>query len=298
LRFAVHGPGNPVASPRSHGVPRRNVLSGIRISVAGVSAGGTPEDGLALARLPIHLPARRTALAGVMRPDPFHPAAGFLLQTAHQQPPTRSQNLAVEPSLLTDVAAWISPRASGRSSHIPNLEVFDPDQVEPACDICAGLLRPVFLPVCLASAHPSDGQLHPRAAVGATPRRPRGRVVRVEEGGYRLNEVPQCLLLHHLRARAQPRVLGPGLGELSALLQVARRTRSAGAPVRVLFDREVPHIPSAGAVVLQHRLLTRRREQPVPCYTNKLANTTDISRGGEAVPVSGLKAGVSTPRSW
>jgi len=26
-RFAVHRPGNPVASPRSHGVPRRDVLS-------------------------------------------------------------------------------------------------------------------------------------------------------------------------------------------------------------------------------------------------------------------------------
>ncbi len=34
MRFAVHGPGCPVASPRSHGVPRRDVLSRVHVRVA------------------------------------------------------------------------------------------------------------------------------------------------------------------------------------------------------------------------------------------------------------------------
>ena len=63
LRFAVHGPGLPVASPRSHGVPRRDVPGRVHVRVACVSAGGAPEDGLALARPRVHLPARRAALA-------------------------------------------------------------------------------------------------------------------------------------------------------------------------------------------------------------------------------------------
>ena len=39
VRFAVHGPGNPVASPRSHGVPRRDVDGRVHVRVAGETAG-------------------------------------------------------------------------------------------------------------------------------------------------------------------------------------------------------------------------------------------------------------------
>ena len=56
LRFAVHGPGIPDASPRSHGVSRRDVLGRVHVSVAGVSAGGAPEDGLTLTRVPSTCP--------------------------------------------------------------------------------------------------------------------------------------------------------------------------------------------------------------------------------------------------
>jgi len=59
VRFAVHGPGYPVASPRSHGVPRRDVPGRVHISVAGETAGSAPEHGLTLTRVPVHLPARR-----------------------------------------------------------------------------------------------------------------------------------------------------------------------------------------------------------------------------------------------
>ncbi len=72
-------------------------------------------------------------------------------------------------------------------------------------------------------------------------------------------------------------MLGTGGGKLTALLQVARRALPARAPVRVLLDREVPHVPGVGAVIPQHRLLGGCGEQPVPGHANTLATTTDIS---------------------
>src|SRR5215469_4511283 len=59
LRFAVHRPGNPEASPRSHGVPRRDVLRRVDVSVFGVCAGGAAEEGLALATFRCDVPAGR-----------------------------------------------------------------------------------------------------------------------------------------------------------------------------------------------------------------------------------------------
>ena len=89
MRFAVHRPGNPVASPRSHGVPRRDVHGRVHISVAGETAGSAPEHGLALTRAPVHLPARRAPLARVMRLDLLHPARGLVLPAGAPAAPTR-----------------------------------------------------------------------------------------------------------------------------------------------------------------------------------------------------------------
>jgi hypothetical protein len=285
--------------------------------------------------------------------------------------------------------------------HIWDLEVFDPDQVESACDVGAGLLHPVPTPVCLPGLQSGQCQPHPPAALraplsageptlqpphpgplppgqardaqqfpgrqscgdrdapvdahglavtgcgnrrgdggerdmpspgpvhrhpvrshacgdgarpaepdppglrypdltgvpaesaqlpgsdgndpeslvptGLAPRRPPGRVRRVEERSHRLGEIPQGLLLHHLGTGPQPRVLGAGGGELSALLQVARRTHTARPPVRVLLDSEVPHVPGMDAVVPQHCLLGGRGDQPVTGHANTLANAADIS---------------------
>ena len=92
-------------------------------------------------------------------------------------------------------------------------------------------------------------------------------------------------------------MLRPHLGELPALLPVARRARPARAPVAVLLDGEVPDVPGVAAVVPQHRFLGGGGVQPVPGHANTLAKTADIS--GEVMRrfLSGLKAGVSTPRS-
>ena len=107
LRFAVHRPGIPDASPRSHGVPRRDIPGRVHISVAGVSAGSAREARLTLARLRIHFPARRAALASKRRTDLLHPAGRFVLQPAHQQAPARPQDLPVEPGLGPHVPARV-----------------------------------------------------------------------------------------------------------------------------------------------------------------------------------------------
>ena len=421
MRFAVHGPGIPEASPRSHGVPRRDVLCRVYVSVAGVSAGGAPEDGLALARLRVHLPARRAALARERGIDLLNSARRLVLQAAHQQAPPGPKDPTVQPGFLPDTMARVLHRAFRRPGHARYLEVFNPNHVEPAGDVSADLLGPVLAPVRLPGLDPRDGQPHPAAAsrapsgagqlaleppqpgllppgqardvqqlpggqgrtdghapvdpgdlpvtrgrdrsgnrrerdmpaaravpgrpvglhvrgygagpaepdpprlrdahfpdmagqaahlswpegddseplvlAGLAPGRPPGRVRRVEERSHRLSEIPQGLLLHHLRACGQPWVSGAGSGELPALLQVARRARAARTPVRVLLDREVPHVPGMRAVVPQHRLLGGRGKQAIPGHTNTLAISTDILGEVTRRFLSGLKAWVSTPRS-
>ena len=149
--------------------------------------------------------------------------------------------------------------------------------------------------VPLPAAPPDDPE--PLIPPGLAPRRPPGRVAPGRRSGHRPGEVPQRLLLHHLGAGGQPRVLRAGGGELPALLQVARRALAARAPVRVLLDGEVPDVPGVAAVVPQHRFLGGRGEQPVPGHANTLANATDISGEVKRRFLPGLKAGVSTPRS-
>jgi hypothetical protein len=408
LRFAVHGPGFPVAFPRSHGVPRRDVSGRIQICVAGETAGRAHEARLALARLRIHVPACRASLTGERGTYLLHPAGHLVLQSAYQQPPARCHDLAVEPGFLADIPARIPGRAPGRARHVSELEIFDSDHVKLARDVGGDLLGPVLAGIRLAGSQPGYGQLHSassvrprpsagepaleasqpflasaaqswhgqqlagrqgstdsysavdadslsisracdrardsskgdvpapgaiagdsvrlgvlrycagptephpsglrdthqaniagRAAdvpvlppsshdtesfisVGFPPRWPARRVCWVEGGRHRLGEVAQGLLLHHLGASSQPRVLGAGGRELTALFQVAWGTLPARARVPVLLDGQVPHVPGLGAVVTQCGLLDRRWKQTIAGHANTLATTTDISIGGEA----------------
>ena len=401
MRFTVHRPGNPVASPRSHGVPRRDVDGRIHISVAGVSAGGAPEDGLALARLRIHLPARRAPLARERGINLLHPAGRLLLQAAHEQAPPRPKNLPVQACLLADVPARVtqcSPRSPG---HLADLEVLDPYQVETPSDVRSCLLGPILAPVGVAGAQPCEGQAYSSAAVRAAPRpgqrvlqlphalafsrgktgdtqqvpggqrcghrhapvnsndltgtrcrdrhgnrregnmpsagpiqrhpiglhvrrhvprpakpypsclrhpdfagfptespqvpllptahdaealvpsgpapcRPPSWILRIEEGGQSTSEVSQCLLLHRVRARSQPVMLAPGLGELSTLLRKARGALSARAPVRMLLDGQVPDVPGVRAMSAQYCFLSESRKQSISRHANRISMDSDI----------------------
>jgi len=419
VRFAVHRPGCPVASPRSHGVPRRDIPGRIYVRMFGETAGCACEPRLALARIRVHVPARRAALTRINGAYLFHPSGSLLAHPPHQQAPAGSQDSTVEPGLSADVPARILGRPLGRARHVPDLQVLDADQVEPACEIRAGLLRPVLASISLAGTQPGDGQSHPPATIrtpfgagqftlqpaessalrrgqaghtqqlargkgcadndatvdadsltvtrcgdrlrdrgegdvpapspvhrypvglgawrhGAGPSEPHPARLRYpdcagfaaepshlpgldgdnaeplvssgltpcgsaagagEEIRYSPSEVAQGLLLHHLRACGQPRVLRAGSSELPALLQVGRRARSARAPVGVLLDGKVPDVSSVTAMTFQHDLLVGRGEQPVPRHTNTLANTADIYGEVKRRFVPGLKSGVSAPRS-
>jgi hypothetical protein len=166
LRFAVHRSGIPDASPRSHGVPRRDVSGCVHVRMAGEAAGCAHEARLALARLPIHLPARRATLACELRLDLFDSSAGFVFQPTHQEAPAGPEDLSVESSLLANVPTWILWRTSCGLGHALDPEVLYADQVEAACDVGACFLRPVLTPVGLAGPEPGQGQLDPHTAVG------------------------------------------------------------------------------------------------------------------------------------
>ncbi len=71
----------------------------------------------------------------------------------------------VQPGLLPDVPAGIAPGAFRRPGHVRDLQVLDPDHVEPPRDVRGDLLGPVLAPVRLAGPQPGDRVLHPAAAV-------------------------------------------------------------------------------------------------------------------------------------
>ena len=167
LRFAVHWPGYPVAFPRSHGVPRRDVPGCVHIGVDYQAAGAAPEPRLALSRFRIAVPAVRASLGRVRRLDFFQPARRLLPQSAHEQAPSGPQDLPVEPGLGADVPARVFPRALRGSRHVADLQTLDPDQVEAARDVCASFLGPVIASVGFPGAQLGNCALHPPAAVRA-----------------------------------------------------------------------------------------------------------------------------------
>src|SRR5690348_9250327 len=127
LRFAVQRPGQIPASPRSHRMPCGDVDGRIHVSVSGETADRATEVGLALARLTVHMPARRAPLARVRSFDLLDPTGGLLLQAAHQQAPAGRGDLPVQPGLLADVPAWVLDRPLGRASHAFDLQFFNSD---------------------------------------------------------------------------------------------------------------------------------------------------------------------------
>ena len=169
LRFAVRGPGIPDASPRSHGTPCRDVPSRIHISVTGVSAGYAAEQGLALAAARCDVPARRAPLARECGMYLLDPPGCLVLQSAHQQTPTRPQDLAIQPSLVPDILAGRLGGTSRGRRHGLDAQVLDADHVEPAGYVRARFLSPVPASVSLASLESGDGPPAPCPVVRASP---------------------------------------------------------------------------------------------------------------------------------
>ena len=98
-------------------------------------------------------------------------------------------------------------------------------------------------------------------------------------------------------AFAEPVMPGPRLGELSALLQVARGGRPSRTPVRLLLHGQVPHEPGMRAVVSQRCFLGDIRCQAITGHSNTISSNTDILEEVKRRVLPGLNARVSTPRS-
>jgi len=392
VRFTVHRPGNPVASPRVKGdgevggVPRRDVPGRVHVSVAGISAGGAPEDGLALTRLPVHMPACRAALARMVRLDLLYPSGRLILQAADQPTPPGPHDATVQSTLGTDVldtvlepiclagaqpgssqpnlrAAFRAATGAGelpfkppqplslRHGQAGHAQQFTGRQGRRHCNAavdahdlpvtwcpnrlgdgregdvpasCPVLCHPVGLhsrryrpgpaePYPTDLRHPnladfpaepthlpllSSPPHNPEPLVPSrlTPRRAPIRILRIQECGHSAGEIPKGLLLHRLGSGSQPCMLRPGLGELPALLDIAWRPRAARAPVRVLLDGQIPHVPGVRAVIAHYRFLGGRGDQPVSGHTNTVAMTTDIFGGVKQRFLSCSKASVPAPR--
>ena len=114
---------------------------------------------------------------------------------------------------------------------------------------------------------------------GFAPRRPAVRSS--EKVAHGLGEVPQCLLLHGLRARRQPVMLRAGGGQLSTLLAIAGRMTS-GLPMLLLLDGQIPHISGVTTMLRQHGRLRGSRKQPISRHPRNVTATTDKPPKGDA----------------
>ena len=157
------------ASPRSHGVPRRDVPGRVNVSVAGVVAGYAGEVGLALAALRCDVPARRAPLARVRGVDLLDPTGGLVLQAPGQQAPAGRGDLPVQPGLGPDVPTRCLGGPLGRARHAGDAQILNPDHVEPAREVRGDLLAPVLPRVRLTGSQAADGCLDADAPAAAAP---------------------------------------------------------------------------------------------------------------------------------
>jgi hypothetical protein len=156
LRFAVHRLGNPIASPRSYRMPCGKVSSRVHVGVTGEGAGSAPEDGLALARFPVHVPAGTATLTGVRRVEHLDAAWGLLVQTADEQPPPGGEYLAIQPSLLTHAVPRVASGPSSAFGHVLDGQALDTDQIETARQIGTDLLTPILADINLPGFQSGD----------------------------------------------------------------------------------------------------------------------------------------------
>ena len=169
MRFAVQWPGHPVASPRVHGVPRRDVSGRVHVSVADISTDSAGEARLALARPRVHMSARRAALARVRGWYPLDPAGRLAFQPAQQQTPARGEDAPVQASLGRDVPARRLCGSPRGSRHAPDAEVLHADYIKVAGQAGGQLLGPVLAAISLADPQACDRPLDFRPPARPSP---------------------------------------------------------------------------------------------------------------------------------
>src|ERR1035437_6847563 len=170
LRFTLHRPSqNSAVSTCCHGMACRDVSGRVHVGVRPVPASHTYEGRLALATLRCDVPAGMT---GLRRAGSFHfldPAGSLLLQPAREQTPPGFEDAPVEAGLLCDVPARILHGSGSGAGHAFDVEVLDPDHVEPGSEVGAGFLKPVFAPVAIGGFQLADQGPDLAAAVRPAP---------------------------------------------------------------------------------------------------------------------------------
>ena len=157
LRFAVHRLGNPIASPRSHRMPCGDVSSRVHVGVAGERAGSAPKDGLALARLPVHMAAAAAALASERGVEQLDAAGSLLIQAADQQSPPRGEDLSVQSGLLANAVPRFANGPLGTPRHSLDTQALDANQIESVHQVGACPLTPVLAGIGLPGPEAGDG---------------------------------------------------------------------------------------------------------------------------------------------
>src|SRR5262249_59756522 len=83
---------------------------------------------------------------------------GLGCQPLDQQPSAACQHFPVQASLLPHVTAGALDRSFGRSSHVADSEILNPNQVEPLGQVGGDLLAPVSARVGLPGLELGNGQ--------------------------------------------------------------------------------------------------------------------------------------------
>jgi hypothetical protein len=168
LRFAVHRPGSPDASPRSHGMSCRDVFGRVQVRVAGKTARPAAEDGLALARPPVNRSARAAALRRECWVYSLDATGSLILKPALEEPPAGGKDLPVQAGLASRSSPRLPEGALDRTSHVADVQILDTDQVKPPGEVSAELLAPVSARVDLTSLELRDSNPDPGAASRST----------------------------------------------------------------------------------------------------------------------------------
>jgi len=315
LRFAVHRPGNPVASPHSHRLdadhlePARQISADLLtpvfsgVSLPGPKPGGGESDlGPAVAAT---FRAGQPALQQAQAPFTRLAQPGTVQQFSSRQRCAYG-HAAVHANDLAGARAW-DGLGNRSERHVPPTRAVqgDPERLHTIGDDAGppepdpAAFRDEHLPrfpVQPAHAFGSDrndtesfvayGLAPCRLAVGAS-----------EEVLHGLVKVAERLLLHHLTAGRQPCVFPPRSSQLPALLQVARRVHPARTPPRLLLAGEVPHKASVRAMLAQDCFLSSRRNQAITRHTKTLASTPDTPEEVKRRVIPCPSIGIATPRT-
>ncbi len=175
LRFTLRRDRYGRLSACADGPSGRDVDCRVHVRVRLMPTGRASEARLALTVLRRAVPADAAGLRRVRRIDFLNASRCLLLQTTDQCTPAVGQDASVESGLRTatvrQVSAWsFGDRFGlGTSAHRCDAQVFHPDDIEPPCEVCAGLLHPILTASTCPGMQFCDRGSHPLAAVGVAP---------------------------------------------------------------------------------------------------------------------------------